>query len=1012
MKKPLWFFLILLLSFTTIIAQESIFLNVNPYGHKATIRSLAVSSDKKTLVTAGLDKIIKIWDIETASLSDEIYGFCGKGMFGSILSMSLSPDNKYLAVAGIMSSFDPLVYNPDLGNIRVYDFETRKLAFVLQGPDEIVNHIAFSNDSKKLLVLPNNSGKDIQIWDIASRQVVKSYKYSGKPSSGCIYNNLVYCGFEDGSISRFNLLNDADTMAVHYHEDLVADIRVSGDGSKVVSGSLDMKLIIADPALKILQVISNNSGVASLSISDDSRKIICGRSMGEDSCNIYQSDSKGKYILWKSIVGFGDLVRAVGFAGENKVVLAGGRNHQIMIADLSGNMQQDTKIIRGKGVTTYAVGIAELSNNLICFSKEKNAGKGFSTPTHVFDIITHEIQPIQNLANTAFSIPRTKIGNLSLVYSSGAKSYNYDSILNLKAYGKQGYLASIPRMTGHKAYTLTCDSMILSGGREGALSAYDFTGKQLARFDGHISDIYGLAATQKRNCSDPDPEKYWLASCSADQVICIWDLKQVGKKEIIEPIASVFFTEDNEWIIWSPDGYFTSSRNGSKYIGYIVNAGKDKDSRYFPFDQFDLKFNRPDIILDRLGVIDPAMKEAYFKAYLKRITKMGFDTLSLSSDLHVPLVETGNLSSVSKSSVCKIPVKANDPLSVLDRINVYVNGVPLYGMNGLSLKNRKLHNYNDSLEIQLNSGNNLIQVSALNSAGAESLKETRHVFYNNPKPVVNTVIIAVGVSKYLDSKHNLNFAAKDASDFSEGLAKYETLKNNETLITTMLFKDEKALRNDILNVKSYLKKETKPDDKVFVFFAGHGLLDRNFNFFIATHDINFSNPSAKGIGFDELESILDGIPARKKILLIDACQSGEVDRDENYVVYVPENDSNVVSRSAVLIENTIPLSEKSSYNTFELMKTLFSDLRKGTGTVVFSAAGGNEFAYENAEWNNGVFTFSLLSSLKDGSADLNKDGRILVSEMYISAFELVRKLTNGAQNPTVRRENSDNDFEF
>ena len=993
-------------------AQNEVFLNINPYGHKATIRSLAITSDHKILVTAGLDKIIKIWDIENAVLIDEIYGNCGKGLFGSILSMSLSPDNKYLAVAGIMSAFDPKVYNPDLGNIRIYDFKTRKLAFLLPGPKEIVNHIAFSNDSRLLLVLPNNIDSDIQVWNVQTHQLVKSIPIDITPSAGIIYNNYVYCGFENGSITRYNLFDESDIITKHNHTDILADICISGDGKKIISGSLDMNLIVSDPNLEMLQTINNNAGVAAVSISDDNTRIVCGRSMGTDSCKVYQINNNGSYQLWRSVVGFDDLVRAVGFAGNNTVVLAGGKNHQIQIVDLTGSNQPIIRKIQGKGVTSYAVGIAESSNNLICFAKEKNAGKGFSTPSHVFDIITHEIQPIQNLANTRFSIPRTKIGSFSLVYSSGMRSYNYDSILNLKYYGKPGFLVSIPKLEGHKCYTLTCDSMIISGGREGSLFAYDFTGKVLARFEGHLSDIYGLAATQSASCTGNAPDKKWLVSCSADQVICIWDLNQIGRKEVIEPIASVFFTDDDEWIIWSPDGYFTSSRNGSKYLGYIVNFGNDKDSKYYPFDQFDLKFNRPDIILDRLGVIDQKMKDAYFQAYLKRINKMGFDTIALSSRLHIPELEASAITGISKTDICRLNILAIDSIATLDRINIYVNGVPVYGLNGIDLKRQNLHLYTGSVDIRLSSGKNIIQVSVLNIAGAESLKESFNVFYANPHPAAKTVIIAMGVSKYLDSKYNLNYASKDATDFSSAIEIYKNHKSPDTKVIALLFNDEKAIREKILSLKSYLGKETTVDDEVLLFFAGHGLLDANLNFFVATHDIDFSNPESKGIGFEELESLLDSIPARKKILLIDACQSGEVDRDENYIVHASEKNDNVVSRGATAIENTIPLSEKSNYNTFELMKTLFSDLRKGTGTVVFSAAAGNEFAYENARWNNGVFTYSLLEGLTSGIADLNKDGRILVSEIQESTFNQVKRLTNGSQNPTVRKENFENDFEF
>jgi hypothetical protein len=44
------------------------------------------------------------------------------------------------------------------------------------------------------------------------------------------------------------------------------------------------------------------------------------------------------------------------------------------------------------------------------------------------------------------------------------------------------------------------------------------------------------------------------------------------------------------------------------------------------------------------------------------------------------------------------------------------------------------------------------------------------------------------------------------------------------------------------------------------------------------------------------------------------------------------------------------------------------------------------------------------------AADLNSDGIITVSELQGYVIEQVRKLTEGGQNPTVRRENLDYDF--
>ena len=98
------------------------------------------------------------------------------------------------------------------------------------------------------------------------------------------------------------------------------------------------------------------------------------------------------------------------------------------------------------------------------------------------------------------------------------------------------------------------------------------------------------------------------------------------------------------------------------------------------------------------------------------------------------------------------------------------------------------------------------------------------------------------------------------------------------------------------------------------------------------------------------------------------------------------------------------------YNSFELMQQLFADLRRATGTVIISSAGGAEFAFESSEWKNGVFTYSVLEGLKTGNADANKNGEITVSELRDYVFARVKELTNGKQNPTSRKENLEFDF--
>jgi uncharacterized caspase-like protein len=92
------------------------------------------------------------------------------------------------------------------------------------------------------------------------------------------------------------------------------------------------------------------------------------------------------------------------------------------------------------------------------------------------------------------------------------------------------------------------------------------------------------------------------------------------------------------------------------------------------------------------------------------------------------------------------------------------------------------------------------------------------------------------------------------------------------------------------------------------------------------------------------------------------------------------------------------------------MQELFAGLDKGTGTTVISAAAGKGYALESAQWNNGVFTYSIINGLKNKAADKNGDGIITISELKDYSIKQVGLLTGGRQKPTSRKETLNNDW--
>jgi hypothetical protein len=144
----------------------------------------------------------------------------------------------------------------------------------------------------------------------------------------------------------------------------------------------------------------------------------------------------------------------------------------------------------------------------------------------------------------------------------------------------------------------------------------------------------------------------------------------------------------------------------------------------------------------------------------------------------------------------------------------------------------------------------------------------------------------------------------------------------------------------------------------------------------------------------------------KKILLIDACHSGEIDKDEEAITSTTEVEEGDVKFRNVGNSVTQKKSHLGLQNTSELTKSLFADLRKGTGATVISSAGGMEFAMESSQWKNGLYTYCYINGLQSKAADLNKDGVIMLSELQQYVATQVTQLSIGKQQPTSRIENN------
>jgi len=491
---------------------------------------------------------------------------------------------------------------------------------------------------------------------------------------------------------------------------------------------------------------------------------------------------------------------------------------------------------------------------------------------------------------------------------------------------------------------------------------------------------------------------------STDATIKMWN---IGTGELIVTIIPV---DKDKRIFITPDNYYFAPKNSLDAIGFKQGIG------FYPTEQFDLKYNRPDIVLERMGYSDPGLIKVYRNAYAKRLRKSGFSEEMFTSEWHTPeikILNTGESGYTTGQQELSLTVLGTDSRYKLDRLNVWVNDVPAFGTNGITLRALQTDSVVQSINVPLSVGQNMITLSCLNEKGVESLKESMEIIYDPDimlKP--DLYLIALSVSEYSDNRFNLQYSVKDGMDIAEMFRSAQSSGNEYGRIIIDTLFNRSAVRENFFILKEKLMN-TKVDDQIVMFASGHGLLDKNLDFYFATWDIDFRHPEIRGISFDDMEDLLDSIPARKKLLMVDACHSGEVDKENEpgLVAVNRERSENTAVRGIIreynfrdVADGTAIESGASLDNSFELMQELFTGLDKGTGTTVISAAAGKGYALESDMWNNGVFTYTILNGLKNKAADKNRDKKITVSELKEYSIKKVVDLTDGRQKPTARRE--------
>lgn len=469
-----------------------------------------------------------------------------------------------------------------------------------------------------------------------------------------------------------------------------------------------------------------------------------------------------------------------------------------------------------------------------------------------------------------------------------------------------------------------------------------------------------------------------------------WDGKILLYNSNKKMVASLVALGVDDFVIVNTDNYYYATKGALQYVGFA--DGHNIQS----FQQFDLHYNRPEMVYQSIPYGNEEIISMLEKLHEKRLERSKSLGLNENTDVSPPEVSINSLSGpVTKTSNVDIKINVSDEIGIR-KFQLRVDGVPAF-ISG------KYHfgktNIDTAISLELQGGINKIEISAINTNNVSSLSKSIYVRYDKKPTKPDLFFVGIGVSEYIDTTRNLKYASKDILDVEYTLKKSKTFNKTHsiTLFNEQVSKDNLQVIDDFL-------ADAGVSDAVIIYYAGHGILNKDLEYYLATYDNDFFKPEEKGIPYQMLENKLIACESRKKLLFLDACHSGEVDTANAVLMKGNvEIGRDIIFRSA----GGISIEQGES---LDAVKAVFADLKESNGITVISSAGGADYAVESDLWENGAFTYCLTKGLKSGQSDLDANGVTTVSDLLLYLQINVPIITHGYQVPTYRTENIDNDF--
>lgn len=392
-----------------------------------------------------------------------------------------------------------------------------------------------------------------------------------------------------------------------------------------------------------------------------------------------------------------------------------------------------------------------------------------------------------------------------------------------------------------------------------------------------------------------------------------------------------------DWVAWRPDGFYASSPQGDRFVGWLVNRGEAQSPDFFRAVQFERELYQPELV----------------RAALRETTAPSDAARRLAQTLTAlapPRVRIEAITPTGEAGTLTIRFTAEATGRPIAEVGVFVDGLPALRAAERVVGAAEAQRLTRTVTARISGGLGQVRVEAetARSLGIDESLALRAAAGPSRRPPGTLWVVAVGVGRFDKLSTRDLRPLPSASNDAGNLAKVLSAQRGPVFADarTSVLNEASAAKPTKANILAQLQSLTamQPDDTVVVFMASHGVALAGDYYFITQNaepddlrrlQLAVRTPGIRLAGGalpsllsgNELTAALRRLPGRR-ILMLDTCHAGALGSSDPYAL---------IKRSA------------------------------SAQLAVLSAARGDESSFDAHDRSGGIFTVAMVRALGAGS---------------------------------------------